>query len=545
VRIVELPNLEDHGDVSDFLDKHSIEEFLSAVEKAQPYELPTLGGCELSNAELLEWDAPILPSQLNTPNIPASILPGWLGEYATAVSENAQTPPGLAVMVGLATIATCVQKRFEVSPFGDSYSEPLSYWSIVAMEPGSRKTSVLQAMTEPLSEWERLLQEETEEERIEVDTKRTIAQKTIDRLQNEAAREDDSLKKMEFIREINQLKSDMPPSLPALRLWTGDVTPERLQDLMAEQYERMGVLSDEGGIFEIMSGLYNDGRANIDIFLQAHAGRSVRVDRGSRTVIMNKPALSFGLAVQPEILNELGRGSKKRFRGLGALARFHYLFPASNIGSRDMSRRAPIPEASKKAYRDGIFRLLSIEPIYDECGVELPRILGLSEQALSSWQHFSQCIESRQGEGREYRDIQDWTGKLPGAALRIAGLLHVISNEDKELEIDLDTLERAIQLCQLLIPHAQHAFGKIGADQSVEDAKTVIGWIKEQGVLTFKRSDCHRALHGRFQKVDRLVKAMETLNGWNAIGNPESIRGESSNRVTIIYRVNPALIANN
>ena len=73
VRIVELPNLEDHGDVSDFLDKHSIEEFLSAVEKAQPYELPTLGGCELSNAELLEWDAPILPSQLNTPNIPASI----------------------------------------------------------------------------------------------------------------------------------------------------------------------------------------------------------------------------------------------------------------------------------------------------------------------------------------------------------------------------------------------------------------------------------------------------------------------------------------
>ena len=133
----------------------------------------------------------------------------------------------------------------------------------------------------------------------------------------------------------------------------------------------------------------------------------------------------------------------------------------------------------------------------------------------------------------------------PGAALRSARLLHVVSSEDEGREIGLDTLERAVQLCQLLIPHAQHAFGKIGADQSVEDAKAVIGWIREQGVLTFKRRDCHRALHGRFQKVDRLVKALETLNGWNAIGNPESIRGESSNRTTIIYRVNPDLVSNN
>ena len=544
VKVVQLPGLEDHGDVSDYLENHSANELL-AIVKESPYFEPTSAKLNESiGAELLEWETPILPNKLNTPDIPASILPGWLGNYAEAVSENAQTPSGLAVMIGLATIATCVQKRFEVSPFKDNYSEPLSYWAIVSMEPGSRKTSVLQSMTEPLSEWEQLLQEETEEERIEIDTTRTIAQKTIDRLQNEAAREDDSQKRMEFIREVNQLKADMPPALPALRLWTGDVTPERLQDLMAEQNERMGVLSDEGGIFEIMAGLYNDGRANIDIFLQAHAGRSVRVDRGSRTVIMNKPALSFGLAVQPEVLNELGRGSKKRFRGIGALARFHYLFPASNIGSRDMSRRKPIPEASKTAYRNGLFKLLSIEPNYDECGVELPRILGLSKNAIDAWQNFAQYIESKQGKGRDYESIQDWTGKLPGTALRIAGLFHVISSEGERLEIDLSTIEKAIRICQLLIPHAQHAFGKIGADQSVEDAKAVIGWIKEQGVLTFKRSDCHRAMHGRFQKVDRLVKAMETLKGWNVVSDPESIRGET-NRATIYYNVNPALIENN
>ena len=90
-----------------------------------------------------------------------------------------------------------------------------------------------------------------------------------------------------------------PEEMRAPRLWTSDSTPERLQSLLADHDERMALISDEGGIFEIMAGLYSDGKANIDVFLQAHAGRSVRVDRGSRTVYLNKPSLSFGLAIQP------------------------------------------------------------------------------------------------------------------------------------------------------------------------------------------------------------------------------------------------------
>ena len=56
----------------------------------------------------------------------------------------------------------------------------------------------------------------------------------------------------------------------------------------------MAVLSDEGGIYEVMSGLYSDGRANIDVFLKSHAGSPVRVDRGTRTAHLNHPLSSFG-----------------------------------------------------------------------------------------------------------------------------------------------------------------------------------------------------------------------------------------------------------
>jgi putative DNA primase/helicase len=38
VRIVQFPNLDDHGDVSDYSDKHSLEELLSEIGKTQLYD---------------------------------------------------------------------------------------------------------------------------------------------------------------------------------------------------------------------------------------------------------------------------------------------------------------------------------------------------------------------------------------------------------------------------------------------------------------------------------------------------------------------------
>ena len=37
------------------------------------------------------------------------------------------------------------------------------------------------------------------------------------------------------------------------QLWTSDVTPENLGVIMAENDDRMAILSDEGGIFDILA----------------------------------------------------------------------------------------------------------------------------------------------------------------------------------------------------------------------------------------------------------------------------------------------------
>lgn len=487
------------------------------------------------------WDDPVIPCCQATPEISTDFLPCWLGAYTKAVSENTQTPQCLSVLMGLVVISTCIQKRFVVSPFGDDYIEPLSLWTVTSMPPASRKTAVVNMLTSPLINWEN---EELENLKVEIsktETTRAINFKTIDHLQIVASKESDTIKRDETIRKINLIKGNTPDELLPPRLWTGDVTPERLQGLLSEHGERMSLISDEGGIFEIMAGLYSGGKANLDIFLKGHAGQSTRVDRGGRTVILDNPALSFGLAVQPQVLSEFGEGNKKRFRGIGTLARFLYGSPKSNIGKRDLDKRQSISESDKRLYHEGIFNLLSIPVISDSKGKEIPRIIQLSPEARDRWLQFSKHIESKQGDGAEFEPIQDWTGKLPGAALRIAGNCHVVEHGDSSKPIDVKTMERALDLCELLIPHAKVSFDIMGVDQDVNDANAILSWIQETNETSFKRSDCHKKFHGRFIKQDRLIKALEVLQGWNVISEPTSIKPKGAGRPSIIHHVNPKI----
>jgi len=487
-----------------------------------------------------EWPEPLRFGEIETPELPSSLLPTYLGKYCEAVTKAVQTPSGLAVMFCLSTVAACLQKRFEVSPYGDDYTEPLSLWTNTALEPGNRKTFVKNAMVEPLTSWESEQAELLKPKIMEVNHRRDINLKRIEQLKAKVAKPDTPANERETaLQEIIQIENETPDEIKVPRIWTDDVTPERLQALMAENDERMTLLSDEGGIFEVMAGLYSNGRANINVFLQGHAGAPVRVDRQGRSVTLNKPALSFGLAVQPEIIVDLAEGRKKHFRGNGTLARFLYCIPVSTLGTRDVTHRCIIPESIKIEYRAGVMALLAIDPIYDEHGQEQPRILTLTPDALRVWERFSQYIESMQGPNGECYNIQDWTSKLPGAALRIAGLFHVVEHGTLIPALKRETMERALDLCELLIVHARAAFDLMGDDADTNDAKALFKWIEKKNEPTFKQNDAFKE-NRRFRKVDRLERALKVLTSRHIIGEP--MKRVTGGRPSVDFDVNPQIL---
>jgi putative DNA primase/helicase len=484
-------------------------------------------------------EPPLLFDDLNTPEIPPNLLPGWLGDYADAVALSTQTPPAMSVMLALAVVATCTAKRFEVSPTDSEYAEPLNLWTGTALPPASRKTAVITAIAEPLVEWERAETDRLAPSIKETERKRRVIERRLEKLEKDAANADEPARREALLVEIAMLEKELPAALIPPRLWTGDCTPERLQGLLVEHGERMAVLSDEGGIFEIMAGLYNDGRVNLDIFLQAHAGRAVRVDRQGRTAHLDAPALCFGLAVQPAVLADMGTGGKRRFRGNGTLARFLYAIPKSNIGSRDVRAAHRIPSTVSARYRSGLFDLLKITPQQID-GREVPQRLTLTPDALDCWHAFAEMIEQRQGPDGDLECISDWSGKLPGAALRIAGNFHLVEyGANPPAQIGEAIMERSLDLCTLLIDHAKAAFSIMETDPAAADAKAIFNWITAGNLAHFNRRTLWAKFKGRFtSRPDRLDKALLELERRAIV--TASIE-QTGGKPATIYAVNPAL----
>jgi putative DNA primase/helicase len=536
--LLAIPEIDGPG--SDFNDLHQAagpDAVRLQIEGAQPVE-PEEKAKQPADDEHPR-EVPLLFDDLDTPELSPDLLPGWLGEYVDAVARSTQTPPTMAVMLALSTVATCTAKRFEVGLQGEGYTEPLNLWTATALPPANRKTAVIQAITAPLVEFEQVEADRLAPAIKEAAVTRRLIERRIERLEKDAGNAESASDRETIRGAIVKLQDEMPPEVLPPRLWTGDTTPERLQGLLVDHGEKMAVLTDEGGIFEIMAGLYNDGRVNLDIFLQGHAGRAVRVDRQGRTAHLDAPALSFGLAIQPAVLADMGNGGKRRFRGNGTLARFLFAVPRSNVGSRDVRAVYQIPPTVAARYRAGLFDLLAVPPQLID-GREVPRRLTLTADALDCWHAFAEMVEQRQGPGGDLENISDWSGKLPGAALRVAGNLHLVEQgANPPRQISAATMERALDLCALLVDHAKAAFDLMEADQTTGDAKAIFRWINEQGLARFKKGDLWARFKGRFTgKPDRMDAALRILEHRHIV-TPASEPGRG--RTATAFTVNPAI----
>ncbi|QSA98727.1 DUF3987 domain-containing protein [Methylococcus sp. EFPC2] len=487
-----------------------------------------------NDAVVLEWPDPSLPTSTLVPDIPADVLPGYVGAMAGAVAEATQTPPAMAVLFALSTLATVLQRRFLVAPFGSDYTEPLSLWTLVALPSGSRKTAVINALSAVLARWEKLERDRMRGDIARNAAAREVAEKRIERLKAEAAKASTADDREALTAEIQREKELMPLELRAPRLFSGDINSEGLQRSLVEYDGMWSVLTDEGGIFAVMAGLHTGGLSSLDVFLQAHAGTHLRVDRAGRSAYVDRPALSFGMALQPGILRDAAKSRK--FRDSGLLARFLFGIPPSNVGTRDVRRHSAISETVKEAWESNIMGLLDSM----ERPLSAPVVLPFDQDALSLWLDFSEELEREQGAGGRYAHIADWTSKLPGAVARVAGLLELAIHGVDVRRVRQESVARAVALGRLLIPHAEAAFSLMGAGVGEDDALALLAWIRAQKLERLHRREAQQALRGRFPTLDKLKSAVEQLGEWHVLGPEIKERAsEKGGRPSAAYVVNP------
>ena len=475
----------------------------------------------------IQWDTPIPFDDFTLPEFPTDALPPAVRNYVQAVAETTQTSADMAAVASLAILSICLQGKYRIWGKPD-WSEPLNTYCVVVLPPAERKSAVISLMTAPLEAYEQEINAAMDAQIIESQMRKAVLEKERRMLEDKVSKgKAEALELADKAKEISAFHETQP-----LKLFVDDVTAEKLASVLAENHSKAAIVSAEGGIFDILNGIYAKN-VNIDVFLKGHSGDTIRVDRiGRASESILHPALTMLLAVQPGVLN--GMMSNDTFRGRGLTARFLYSMPRSYLGIRAFHTE-PIPEAVKAEYTKLIRRLLEVdckeEPIH------------LSEEATAVLKKLYQDNERRFC--TDLAEIADWAGKYVGAVLRIAGLLHATQHHGflDFTEVSEQTMENAVRIGEYFLEHAKAAYSLMGADPVNKQGEYLLDAIKRSQVSEFSRRDAMRMCR-RFHTTEALQPVLNRLceYGYIAPKPTESVPGVGR-RPSEVYLTNPILLA--
>jgi putative DNA primase/helicase len=488
------------------------------------------------------WD-PVPPTPLSKtptpPPFPVEALGTWTADMVEAVAEATQTDAGMAGTLVLGALATAAGGRAEVEVRA-GWREPTNLYVVAAAAPGTRKSAVFREIMDPLRAAERNLVDAASASVFEAATQREVARHAAEAATRKAGAADRAQRDAllsEAITAREMAEAITVPPMP--RLLADDVTPEAMTSLLAEHGGRLAVISAEGGIFDVLAGRYSKS-PNIDAALKGHAGDTLRVDRKGRPPeYVERPALTMALTVQPSVLEGIGRIGE--FSGRGLLARFLYALPTSTVGRRKVGA-APVPEDVRQQYTDRLRGLAETAAPWVD-----PMVLTLSPAAAELHLQAEHRLEPRLGPGGDLGGIVEWASKLLGAAARIAGLLHLAEHGAAGVRqpVSENTMRAALTIGDYFTAHAEAVFDLMGADHSLDAARTVLAHLHAREVTTTTVRALHVALpRSRFPKAADVADAMEVLGEYGWVARlPQPEHTGPGRPPSPSYRVHPPITA--
>jgi replicative DNA helicase len=466
--------------------------------------------------DLQDGDPLPLTAAVELPPFPVNSFPRHIAKMVCAVSEATQTDPAMAGTSAISALSACTGGLAEIE-IRPGWREPLCTYSVTIAAPGERKSAVQLVMSRPILDVEARLAGDDEPDRLEALTRKQIASKAAERLRNIAAqppkKDDDESTYDRQAAMADAIKADafadeieVPP---ITRILADDVTPEAAASLLAEQGGRIAILSSEGGIFDILAGRYSRSIPNLDLFLKAHSGDPVRVDRKGRAPeYIRRPALTLGLMVQPVVLTAIA--ANREFRGRGLLARFNYAFPVSRVGHRKIAPARVDPDVEEN-YEAALTELAEGMAEWQSD----PAVLTLTPAAQKAIQEIEAAVEpTLAGEG-ELAALADWGAKHVGAIARFAGIVHLAehgADAGPRHAVEAQTILAAYRIGKYFKACAINAFIQMRTDPVTADALYLLERIRYLGEDEVSERDLHTASsRARFHTKADLMPAVDRL----------------------------------
>lgn len=434
------------------------------------------------NAVTIYKDMPIVEypeiwekDETTTPFNADICLPKSLADYLKAVQKSIQVYPEMLALPLLSALSACSLGKAVVSD--GSLTTELCLYTMTVAPPSERKSSSIKAFTDDLFEFideenRRLLPKVTEQK---ADIK--VIETRIKKFERAAKGTGSETAYKNDLIELEQKKADLIHMLP---LAITDATTEAIMKEMELNGGRAYILSSESGVIDVMSGLYSNGKSNIDILLHGYSGEATKKLRaaGGLTEI-KRPLMTIGTMAQPQKFQELMHN--KRMSGQGLTSRFLFSFPQSLAGSLKPNGE-PIPDAVKAEFRKIIRKLVKTPAVDDR---KQTPVLTLDAEAHKVAVNYFEKLEAMKKAGGLFKNgefSQEFGGKQYEKCLRIAGILHTAMNGTENTVINGDIMHKATLL----------------SDWTIDQAKRIINDTATEGEAEHRQKDLLRKLRKKY-----------------------------------------------
>lgn len=432
-----------------------------------------------------DWP-PLIPLDGNTTNLPpfpTHTLPNWIADMVYAVADELQVATDLPATLALAALATTTAGHIEIA-IRDTWHEPTNLYLVVALPPGAGKSPAFKAMIGPLETHQTNLRHNAETRIAALEQQRRILTTAMKRAEDKG----DTNEARNLLQELHELQIPHRP-----RLIIDDATPEALVARLHEQNGRLALMSSEGGLFDMITGRYNE-RTNLDPYLQAWSGDTINVDRiGRESITITKPLLTIGLTVQPTVIERLA--ARPELAGRGLTARFMYAIPHDTVGYRDMTRPDTPTNPTRNHYNQ------QLTHIAETLHKQPSQTLQLTPDAAQIFNDWRQHIEHRRRPDGDLYNMREWTTKLESSVARTAAILTTATNPHNPGPVTAQTLNHAITIGRYWIEHARAVHGAWCATPIQSDALHIWQWLQTRGHTQISERDLWRGVRRRFDEI--------------------------------------------
>lgn len=370
----------------------------NATKKVQKYRA---ADCTLRDNIVYRDIQSLTGTLIKSTEIPRTVLPECLWEAACACGEYLSLGPDPAILTGISTVSSLLNKNVLIKHIKDSpYENYCTMGMIVVMETGTRKTEIYKVMNKPLRDYEILLQQSWETEKnynrtmaemLTIDLKKIA--KSYDKIKDAGPKEREQvvLKMTALQDELEKLQVVRPT------LYTKDITEE---EIIRKLYDNKGVLSivsdDSRNIIKNIMGRYNKNSTSEGIYIDGLTGspeipvKYNRAKDGGTEYVINGPALNVFLFVQQDVALTLKQSTMYQASGLAArlLMYFYPVDPIKMVRNSDRSRQ--IDQEKIKEYYERVQKLCIRRQ-------DDPLVVTVSDRAQDRFNQFNQTYADMLG----------------------------------------------------------------------------------------------------------------------------------------------------